>query len=228
VSVAGRIGRPAFSRADVDGDARQDVKEYLLVRDIDLGTGDAMPDTDWHRGLHKLAIEAVEQTLAADEPVRLVIHGDSNQAIIATDRRALVFKKGFMAGASFGSELTSWAYRALTGVQIHTGMMSGAVVLQGPGQPGTRTSYWKGDDSDPHMAPNAIPLSRPFDGARERVARLGRLIDEAHRRDASPTVQAPSSANNSVAEELRKLADLRSEGVLTDAEFATLKAKLLA
>jgi hypothetical protein len=187
-----------------------------------------MPDTDWHKGLHSLAIEAVEQTLAADEQVRLVIHGESNQAIIATDRRALVFKKGFMAGASFGSELTSWSYRSLTGVQIHTGMLSGAVVLQGPGQSGTRTSYWKGDESDPHMAPNAIPLTRPFDGARKRVAQLGRLIDDAHRQDASPAAAAASSGGNSVAEELRKLADLRSEGVLTDDEFATLKGKLLS
>jgi hypothetical protein len=205
----------------------QDVEEYLLVATHRSRTGEAMPDTAWHKGLHQQAIEAVEQTLAVDEFVRLVIHGDSNQAIIATDRRALVFKKGFMAGASFGSELTSWAYRGLTGVQIHTGMVSGAVVLQGPGQAGTRTSSWKGDDSDPHMAPNAIPLTRPFDGARKRVAQLSQLIDEAHRRDSSPTTSAPS-ANESVADELRKLADLRTEGVLTDAEFAALKAKLLA
>jgi hypothetical protein len=107
-------------------------------------------------------------------------------------------------------------------------MLSGAVVLQGPGQAGTRTSYWKGDDSDPHMAPNAIPLTRPFDRARERVARLGRLIDEAHRRDASPAAPAAPATDTSVAEELRKLADLRSEGVLTDDEFAALKAKLLS
>jgi hypothetical protein len=186
-----------------------------------------MVDSAWHKGLHSKAIEAVERTLAPDEPVRLVIHGASNQAIVATDRRALVFKKGFMAGASFGSELTSWAYRNLVGVQIHTGMMSGAVVLQGPGQTGARTSYWKGDDSDPHKAPNAIPLTRPFDGARERVAELGRIIDEAHRRDQAPVAAATVPAGESVADELRKLADLRAEGILSDQEFADLKAKLL-
>jgi hypothetical protein len=48
------------------------------------------------------------------------------------------------------------------------------------------------------------------------------MIDEAHPRDASP------AADNSVAEELRKLADLRSEGVLTEDEFAALKTKLLS
>jgi hypothetical protein len=184
-----------------------------------------MADTAWHKGLHEKAIAAVAQTLAPDERVRLVIHGASNQAIIATDRRALVFKKGFMAGASFGSELTSWAYRNLVGVQIHTGMLSGAVVLQGPGQAGTSTSAWKFDGSDPYQAPNAIPLDRPFDGARRRVGELGRIIEEAHR--AEQPGPAPTTTD-SVADELRKLADLRSDGILSDQEFADLKAKLLA
>jgi hypothetical protein len=175
--------------------------------------------TAWHRGLHAQAVEAVEQTLAGDETVRLVIHGASNQAIIATDRRALVFKKGFMAGATLGSELTSWAYGNLVGVQIHTGMLSGAVVLQAPGQSGSRTSPWKGDETGPDQAPNAIPLTRPFDQARAGVAELGRMIDGAHR-------SAPA-ASVSVADELRKLADLRSEGALTEDEFAALKTKLL-
>jgi hypothetical protein len=186
-----------------------------------------MADTAWHKGLHEKAIEAVAQTLAADEHVRLVIHGASNQAIIATDRRALVFKKGFMAGASFGCELTSWAYRNLVGVQIHTGLMSGAVVLQGPGQAGTNTSVWKYDGSDPYQAPNAIPLDRPFDGARKRVGELGRLIDEAHRAEQATPGSSRVSATDSIADELRKLADLRSEGILSDQEFADLKAKLL-
>jgi Short C-terminal domain len=190
--------------------------------------GDAVAEAAWHKGLHKKAIEAVEGSLAPDEQVKLVIHGASNQAIIATDRRALVFKKGFMAGASFGSELSSWAYRNLVGVQIHTGMMSGAVVLQGPGQTGARTSYWKGDDSDPHKAPNAIPLTRPFDAAKKRVAELGRIIDDGHRTERVAGPATSTTPQESVADELRKLADLRAEGVLSEAEFSALKAKLLS
>jgi hypothetical protein len=38
---------------------------------------------------------------------------------------------------------------------------------------------------------------------------------------------APQTASNSVADELAKLAQLRDSGVLTDAEFAQQKAKLL-
>jgi hypothetical protein len=178
---------------------------------------------DWRRGLHPEAIEAVESALSPDEPVRLVIYGASHQAMVATDRRVLVFKKGFLAGASFGSELTSWAYRHLLGVQVHTGLMTGAVVLQAPGQTGATTSNWKGGDTEPYKAPNAIPLDRPFDGARRRVAELGRILDAAHRASAAAV---PDRAG-SIADELRKLADLRGDGVLSEQEFASLNAKLL-
>jgi hypothetical protein len=44
-------------------------------------------------------------------------------------------------------------------------------------------------------------------------------------RTAAPAAEAPSS--ELVADELRKLADLRDAGVLTDDEFAAQKAKLL-
>lgn len=103
-------------------------------------TTDAMIDRS---RLHPKANEALDQNLAPGERIHLIITGPSAQAIVGTDRRVFVYKKGFMAGASFGAELTSWDYRNLVGVQLHTGMMSGAVVLQAPGQSGTRTNVWK-------------------------------------------------------------------------------------
>ena len=175
--------------------------------------------------LHPKANEALDTNLDPDEQVVVVITGASNQALIGTDRRAFVYKKGFMAGAAFGSEMTSWDYRNLVGVQLHAGMMSGSVVLQAPGQSGSKTNYWKQGDDDPFKAPNAIPVSRPFDQAEKGVAELRRLIAQAH-----APVQAPAAAPQPVsfAEEIAKLADLRSSGALTDEEFAAAKARLLA
>jgi hypothetical protein len=174
--------------------------------------------------LHRKANEALDANLDTGERVVVVITGASNQAVIGTDRRAFVYKKGFMAGATFGSEMTSWDYRNLVGVQLHAGMMSGSVVLQAPGQSGSKTSYWKQGDADPFKAPNAIPVSRPFDQAEKGVAELRRLIAQAH-----APVQAPAAAPQpvSVAEEIAKLAELSSSGALTDEEFAAAKARLL-
>lgn len=44
---------------------------------------------------------------------------------------------------------------------------------------------------------------------------------------SQPVQQAASSDRSSVADELRKLAELRDAGVLTDAEFAAQKARVL-
>jgi hypothetical protein len=180
--------------------------------------------------LHRKANEALDQNLVPGERVLVVITGSSSQAIIGTDQRAFVYKKGFMAGASFGSELTSWDYRNLVGVQLHTGMMSGAVILQAPGQNGTRTNVWKQGDSDPYKAPNAIPIARPYEQAQAGVARLRQLIDGAHRMahtPSSPPPPPPFPAASSLVNEINRLAELHARGALTDHEFAGFKARLL-
>jgi Short C-terminal domain len=180
--------------------------------------------------LHRKANEHLDANLADGESVEVVIMGPSSQAIIGTDRRVFVYKKGFMAGATFGAEMTSWSYRNLLGVQIHTGMRSGAVVLQGPGQSGTRTSYWRGGDSDPWKAPNAIPLTRPFERATEGVARLRQLIDAAHRQVAPTAYDAgpPATAGDDPIALLLRLGELRDGGVLTTEEFEAKKAEILS
>ena len=44
---------------------------------------------------------------------------------------------------------------------------------------------------------------------------------------AAPAPSPPQAAQPNVAEDLTKLADLRDRGVLSDQEFASLKARLL-
>jgi hypothetical protein len=178
------------------------------------------------RRLHRRANDALDKNLAPDEAVEVVITGPSNQAIIGTGRRAFVYKKGFMAGASFGSELTSWDYRHLVGVQLHTGMLSGAVVLQAPGQTGTRTSSWRHGDDDPYKAPNAIPITKPWRQAEEGVALLRQLVDRAHQPSAGP-VDPPVGPDQDPIAVLRQLGELRDAGVLNEAEFQTKKAEIL-
>jgi Short C-terminal domain len=165
---------------------------------------------------------ALEQNLHVDETIRVIIRGAHGQAMVATTSRVFVCKPGFMAGASFGAEVTSWSYRNLVGVQTHKGLMSGSVVLQGPGQSGKKTSYWGGDKDDPTKAPNAIPVVGDWDQVKAGVARLRQLIDDAHA-PSTDTAASPSST----ADELRKLAELRDEGILSEEEFAAQKARLL-
>jgi hypothetical protein len=174
--------------------------------------------------LNRHASKAIESSLEPGETIEVVIAGPSNQAVVGTDRRAFIYKKGFMAGATLGSELTSWDYRNLVGVQLHTGMMSGAVVLQAPGQPGVSTNVWNNKDSDPYKAPNAIPVNRPFDDAQAGVAKLRQLV-AAHHSAQAPT---PAGATTSpLADEIRQLSELHAAGALSDGEFTDLKTALI-
>jgi Short C-terminal domain len=173
--------------------------------------------------LRKRVVKALEENLTPGEMIVVVIRGAKGQAIVGSATRAFVLKPGFMAGASFGAEVTSWSYRNLVGVQLHKGMVSGSVVLQGPGQSGKRTSYWGSGDDDPWKAPNAIPVAGDWNEVKAGVAKLRSLIDVAH----NPEHTAAPPASPSVVDELKKLAELKDSGVLSDEEFAAAKRKLL-
>jgi hypothetical protein len=181
---------------------------------------------DEYERLKKKVKQGLEANVSPDEVIRVIVPGAHGQAIIGTDTRAFVCKPGFMTGASFGPEVTSWSYQNLLGVQLHKGMMTGSVVLQGPGQSGKKSSYWGGKDDDPAKAPNAIPVAGNWNTVNERVARLRQLIDEAHSGGGSGSSGAAASGV-STADELRKLADLHTEGLLTKEEFEAAKAKIL-
>lgn len=51
---------------------------------------------------------------------------------------------------------------------------------------------------------------------------------EAAQAPAQPAGAAPQGAGESTVEQLKDLAELKSQGLLTDEEFASQKAKLLA
>jgi hypothetical protein len=171
--------------------------------------------------LKKRVKSSLEQNLTPGEVIKVIIRGAHGQAIVGTSSRIFVLKPGFMAGASFGAEVTSWSYRSLAGIQVHKGMMSGAVVIQAPGQSGVKTSYWGNSKDDPSKAPNAIPVVGDWSQVQESVVRLRSLIDAAHQPESHPAVAA------SMADELAKLAELRSSEILSEEEFQVAKQRLL-
>lgn len=175
--------------------------------------------------LHNDANAALDENLLPGETVRVIIRGTYDSAIIGTDRRAFVFKKGMFSGAFLGKKLTTYDYRNLTGVHQEHGMMNGVVALQGVGIEANDLSFWSTGKQDPMKAPNAVATNSSHkDQAREGSALLRQLITARHSAGAAPvTAAAPD-----VTDQLRKLGELRDAGVLTDAEFEAKKAELLA
>lgn len=173
--------------------------------------------------LHADANKSLDQNLSPDEKVKVIILGLWHSAIIGTEKRCFIYKRGLMGGVILGSKLISWDYLNLNGVQIETGPMTGFVSLQGPGITSKDMSYWTTGSGDPARAPSAISINKElYEQAREGVAVLRTLI--------SSVQQARSGASlpNSIPDEIRKLAKLHDEGILTADEFETKKKELLA
>jgi Short C-terminal domain len=168
-----------------------------------------------------------------DEPAMVVVRGTSASAIVGTDRRAFLYKQGLMAGATFGHKLASFAYENIVGVEVHTGALTGAVVIHVPGAASVSTSYWQNSKSDAHKAYNAIPIARPYAEAQAAAAQLRAIIAEyasAHRKGAPPS-SAPAARTDAEAdplEALRKLGELRDAGIVTPEEFEAKKVDLLS
>lgn len=129
--------------------------------------------------LHDDAIRAVNGAIADREQVVAIVPGAFDQAIIATNRRVYIFKKGSIAGSFRGQKLATWEYRAIHGVQVEMGRTAGYVALQISGTSASDMSYWSQDKDGPAKSAHAIPIvddkkNRTTDG----VKALRRALDQ--------------------------------------------------
>ena len=180
---------------------------------------------DDRKQLYKGANQVLDENLAPDEHVKVIIRGTLDSAMMGTDRRVFVFKMGFMAGATFGHKFTSWDYRNIVGIQIETGLLTGFVVIQAPGTETADGSYWSTGKNSPDKSPGAVPIHRyHFKQARKGVALLRLLISESQMQGSPANV----STSQDIPGKIKQLAELHEQGILTTEEFQAKKSELLA
>lgn len=160
---------------------------------------------------------ALAENLLPNETVKATILGLSDTALIGTDRRVFIFKKGMLGGAMFGSKTASWDYKNLSGIQLETGSITGVLSLQGPGIISQDLSSWSFLDnskSDAWAAPHALIFGqKQMEGAKQGVIKLRQLMSNAQQ-------------GNQLGD-LEKLAELRDKGIITETEFQSKKQQIL-
>jgi Short C-terminal domain len=165
--------------------------------------------------------QLLDQSIDPGEKVEILIVGAHSQIVVGTDRRILVLKKGFMAGATLGHKLSSWEYRNVTGLQLDTRANSGILIVHAGGEEPIKSSYWATGKGSAAEAPNAITFaSKPSAEAQAGVAQLRKRVAEAHAPQQSASAPDP-------VEQLRKLGELRDAGVISSEEFESKKRDLL-
>jgi hypothetical protein len=120
--------------------------------------------------------------------------------VLVTDRRVVIFSQ-----MDTGYDVQDYAYGLLTGVDYKSGFNGGYLYLRASGDSAHVRYIEKGD------------IERIVQAIRQRMA-------AAHPAGAVTTAPVPTS---DFAEEIRKLASLRDDGLLNEEEFQARRSKLL-
>ena len=121
---------------------------------------------------------AMERALLPDEQVRAVIHGEGGSAMIGTNCRALVFKRGAKAGVPFSFRLKAFEYESVTSVAVRRTQSGAVLVIHAPLKIAACSSYWVDQRDDPWKARNAIPVRPPLERFVRFAATLGDLVSD--------------------------------------------------
>lgn len=155
------------------------------------------------------------------EETRFCLRGDLGHALVCLDDRLLILKSGFHAGTTFGAMSATIYYQDVTGIQLRMHLVSGWIEISSPsfqGRERKHTRHPRSSDRDVYKLPNCVPiLRRHVETYRAPLAELRRLVAAAKQHQAAEGVVAG----------LERLASLRRDGLLDEAEFAAAKARLL-
>lgn len=161
--------------------------------------------------------KAFADTITDEERVDVCIQPSAQgEAIAVTDKRVIIIKAGKISGAGyFGANAKSFYYNQITSVDLRIGMTGGHLQLSAAG---TTEVKDKGFMSMIE-AENAITFTGKH---KEHMKVITEMI-----RSRLGKTETSSASNTSTADELKKLADLKEQGILSDEEFEAAKKRLL-
>jgi hypothetical protein len=135
-------------------------------------------------------------------------------------------KPGFHAGTTFGSLVTTFYYQDITGIQVHTFLVTGWIEVSSPsfqGRERKRNRQPRGSDRDVYKLPNCIPIAKRHLAAyQDALVQLRERIEFCKRYSRSTSEPPPLVAS------LERIANLRRSGALSEPEYNRLKYVLLA
>ncbi|WP_213992813.1 PH domain-containing protein [Sodalis sp. dw_96] len=134
--------------------------------------------------------------------------GSNTWLITLTDRRVLFLDKGMV----FGLKQVTIDLADIVSVDCRTRMMTGSITLSTAGQDYTIENVMKGA---------VIPFTNLVNSARERLSDADGGLAASREYPVEP---APME----MIIQLEKLASLKERGILSDEEFSTQKARILA
>lgn len=178
------------------------------------------------------ASHAILQQCHGDEQPWLILGAGTGGVLAAFDDRLAIIKTGAMtgmlAGSMGGQRSGTFHFRDVTGIEYNSGMINGVLEILTPSYTGTSThDFWGSDDKDPFKLNNCLPLAKSeYRKVENEIQELRSRVSQA--KQPQVVSAAPAPGGTSLADEMRKLAELRDAGILSEDEFAAAKARLIA
>jgi hypothetical protein len=167
----------------------------------------------------------VERHVSEDERVLFCLRGSLSHSLVALEERLLIVKPGFHAGTTFGSLVTTFYYQDVTGIQLHTFLVTGWIEVSSPsfqGRERKRNRQPRTSDRDVYKLPNCIPISkRRVESYQEALGLLRDRIEYCKRYGRVASEPPPLLAS------LERIANLLRTGALSESEYERLKQVLL-
>jgi len=176
--------------------------------------------------IHEKARQVVLRELIDGETVQVVALGMSKQAMVATHRRVLVVKPGWMAGNAFGSNCTSFYYENVAGVEFQKKFTTSILAIRAAGFEASNLQVGKsGKGNDVYEAANGIPV-KSDPSAQRFVQVVNKILSDlrAYGSQAAPV----ASINTDPTEALQRLIEMKAAGHIDDDEFKAMKAKIIS
>jgi hypothetical protein len=153
--------------------------------------------------------------------------------IYATDRR-IIIRDPYMLGIK--ENVIDIPYDIITSIKLEKGLLSSTIRFKAPGlmsstRLGMMDSIVDGEDNDQGGVIEAIPKNKADDLI--EIIRSGmqssKKLSPSHKQQSFESQEQVMSSNQSisVADELRKLAKLKEEGIITKEEFQQMKEDII-
>ncbi len=228
-AVTNRVRTPA---------QKQENDEYMKRRELDnverqrrgrtTVVGPAIADKEW---------AVIDRYCRSDEAPWFVLTTGSTGFLAAFEDRLLIAKTGamagFMAGATGGGRTTTFPFSDITNIEYNGGWTAGVLEVLTPSYQGSGNhDYWRSSNKgrnaasdDPRTLSNCLPLSKAvYTEALPKLNELEqKIIESKQPRIVMPTMQPPAQPGPNLADEIRELAELHAQGILSDSEFAAAK-----
>ena len=163
--------------------------------------------------------KAFQENIAEGETVDVKLQLHAGEGIAVTNKGVMIIKAGMVSAAGFfGASCKTFYYNQITSVDLRLGVMGGHIQLTVAGSTDIKGKGFL----DMGKAENAATFTMDY---KDRMKKVAELIRE--RVQLSQTQGTTPQQTKSVAEQIKELADLKQQGILSEEEFDQAKKKLL-